>query len=66
MKKHKRYQDYVIKDGKLVGEFEEMYKDHDDPWEQTKREQYASEKAIAINLIKAFKRSQVIEMGCGF
>ena len=31
MKKHKKYQDYVIKNGKLIGEFEEMYKDFDDP-----------------------------------
>ena len=26
-----KYQDYVIKDGK----FEEMYKDFEDPWNQT-------------------------------
>ena len=30
MKKYDKYQDYVIKDGKLVGEFEQMYKDFDD------------------------------------
>jgi SAM-dependent methyltransferase len=26
------YHDYVIKDGRLVGAFEEMYRDHADPW----------------------------------
>src|SRR2546423_3252285 len=26
------YHDYVIKDGKFVGEFEEMYRNVDDPW----------------------------------
>ena len=27
----KRYQDYVIKDGKFVGDFEGMYQNADDP-----------------------------------
>ena len=38
MTKYNKYQDYVIKDGKLIGEFEAMYKDYEDPWEQTTRE----------------------------
>ena len=50
MKKYDKYQDYVIKDGKLVGEFEQMYKDFDDPWEQSIRESYASEKAVWMAL----------------
>lgn len=29
-----RYQDYVIRDGKFVGKFEEMYQKFDDPWHQ--------------------------------
>lgn len=32
-----RYQDYVIKDGKFVGEFEKMYQDCDNPWHQLKK-----------------------------
>ena len=63
--KHSRYQDYVIKDGKLVGEVEEMYQDVDDPWEQTTREEWASEKAVALNLIKKLNAKKVIELGCG-
>lgn len=63
--KHPRYQDYVIKDGKLVAEFEEMYQDFDDPWEQTTLEEWASEKAVALNLINKLKAKQVIELGCG-
>lgn len=63
--KYSRYQDYVIKDGKLVGEFEEMYQDFEDPWEQTTREKWASEKAVAINLIQKFNCQRVIELGCG-
>jgi SAM-dependent methyltransferase len=30
--KSSNYHDYVIKDGRLVGAFEEMYQDHPDPW----------------------------------
>jgi len=63
--KYPRYQDYVIKDGKLVGEFEKMYQDYDDPWKQTTREEWASEKAVALNLIEKLKVRRVIELGCG-
>jgi len=64
--KYSRYQDYVIRDGKLIGEFEEMYKDFEDPWEQTTRKEYASEKAVVINLIKKSHAKKLIELGCGF
>lgn len=63
--KYPRYQDYVIKDGKLVGEFEQMYQDYDDPWEQTTREDWASEKAVVLNLIKKLQPRKVLELGCG-
>jgi len=63
--KHNRYQDYVIKNGKLIADFETMYQDFDDPWEQTTREEWASEKAIAINLIQKSQCKKVIELGCG-
>lgn len=63
--KHSCYQDYVIKDGAFIGEFEEMYKDYDDPWEQTAKEEWASEKAIALNFIKKMNAKKVMEMGCG-
>jgi len=66
MKKYQRYQDYVIKDGKLVGEFEKMYQDFDDPWEQSEREKFASEKAVCINLIQSLNFQNVVELGCGF
>jgi SAM-dependent methyltransferase len=68
--KYSKYQDYVIKDGKLIGEFEEMYKDHEDPWNQTTREAYSSEKAAGINLITRLKNvfniKNVVELGSGF
>lgn len=68
-KKHTRYQDYVIRDGKLVGEFEELYRDFEQPWEQIERERWMPEKAMALNFIarqKAARRvSRVLEIGCG-
>jgi len=63
--KYAKYQDYVIKDGKFVGEFEQMYQDYHDPWEQTTRENYRSEKIIAIYLLKRIGAKKVIELGCG-
>lgn len=70
MSKYQRYQDYVIKDGQLIGEFDQMYKDYDDPWEQTTREKFASEKAIALNWCEKLNSNlpnplKVIELGCG-
>lgn len=70
MSLYPRYQDYVIADGRLVGEFEAMYQDFDDPWEQTTREEFASEKAVALNLLERLKVQhgcrRVLELGCGF
>lgn len=71
--KYPRYQDYNIKDGKLVGEFEQLYKDYADPWDQSTREQYTSEKAVALNLIQKLGANRllklganrVLELGCG-
>ena len=68
--KFEKYQDYVIKDGKLVGEFEQMYQDFDEPWHQTVREEYSSEKTVGINLMLRLKNQSgiknVVELGCGF
>ena len=63
--KHTRYQDYVIKDGRFVGEFDEMYRDFDDPWDQSVREQWASEKAVTLNLVRKIQCRRVLELGCG-
>lgn len=63
--KNTKYQDYVIKDGKLVGQFEEMYQNFEDPWEQSVKEEWASEKAVALNLIIKHNAQKVIELGCG-
>ncbi len=60
-----RYQDFVIKDGKLVGKFDEMYKMFDDPWDQSTRELHSNEKIIGLEIIKRNNHKSVVELGCG-
>jgi len=68
--KHPRYQDYVIKDGRLVGEFEQMYRDHTDPWQQAELAATESEKSVGISLVKRLGQycgtKRVLELGSGF
>lgn len=67
--KYPTYQDYVIRDGRLIGEFEEMYRDFADPWHQTDSEVFASDKAVALNLLARLHRRhgavRAVELGCG-
>jgi SAM-dependent methyltransferase len=69
MTKYPRYQDYVIRDGHLIGEFEQMYRDFSDPWHESTLEQFASDKAAGINLLVRLKAQhqakRVMEVGCG-
>ena len=62
--KHPRYQDYVIKDGKLLAQFEQMYQDHEDPWHQI-QEGLQSDKAMAIHWMKTLGVQKVLELGSG-
>lgn len=66
----KRYQDYVIKDGKFVGDFEGMYKDCKNPWLQSDDDNvFDSRRAIAKTWIKKISLKsnvRVCEIGCGF
>ena len=70
MSKYKRYQDYVIRDGRLIGEFEQMYRDFSDPWHESTSEEFASDKAAGLNLLARLKARhgvrRVLEIGCGF
>jgi SAM-dependent methyltransferase len=70
MPKYSRYQDYVIRDGRFVGEFEQMYRDHEDPWRESETEAFASEKAVGLNLMARLRARhgarRVVELGCGF
>ena len=43
----KDYHDYVIKDGKLVGEFEQMYQNVKDPWPESQVDMDNNEASVA-------------------
>ena len=66
----KRYQDYVIKDGKFVGDFEGLYQNADDPWLQSIDDNtYDSRRVLAKNWVKRISAKQTVrscEIGCGF
>jgi predicted TPR repeat methyltransferase len=71
MKNPPRYQDYVIKDGKFIGDFEGMYKNFDDPWHQSRQDHiFDSRRQLALLACARLKAthevSKVIELGCGF
>ena len=70
-----KYQDYVIKDGKFVGKFDEMYQKFNDPWllqnSYKKLENlhyriiyYYCERVRSINKIK--KKLITLEIWCGY
>jgi SAM-dependent methyltransferase len=66
-----RYQDFVIKDGQLVGDFEGLYKTFDDPWYQSQTgHQRDTRRQIAINWMHRLRADngvhRVLELGCGF
>ncbi len=64
-----RYQDYVIRDGVLVGDFDEMYRLSDTiPWNQDATA-YSTVAELDLRIISAmnslFDFTSVIDVGCG-
>ena len=62
-----KYQDFVIQDGKFVGEFEKMYQQFEDPWGQTKKVNVENSisKQVINNYINHFQINSIVEFGCG-
>ncbi len=62
-----KYQDFVIKDGKFVGKFEEMYQQFEDPWNQTKEETVENSigRQAVCRYIKNFQINSIVAFGCG-
>ncbi len=60
-----RYQDYVIKDGKFIGKFEEMYQKFDDPWHQKEIFHEFYSKSFTSETLKQYGIKKVLEIGCG-
>ncbi len=66
-----RYQDYVISKGELVGDWEGLYQNFDDPWHQSRSDHtHDSRRMLALNWCKRLreehKSTRVLELGCGF
>jgi len=62
-----KYQDYVIKDGKFVGEFEKMYKEFDDPWNQNSQGyvENSISRQVVCNYLRNLNIKSIVEFGCG-
>ena len=66
MKFSRDYHDYVFKNGKLVGKFDEMYKNSSEiPWHQDETA-YRVFSEIDIAILKQYEYESVCEIGCGF
>lgn len=63
-KEKKTYHDYVIKDGKLIAKFDEMYSEFDDPWIQSTQPNKYSRMAGIIH-VQNFHIKSILECGCG-
>ena len=68
-----KYQDLVIKDGKFVGKFEEMYQKFSDPWNLLKKNKLDEGGNLNYKIIydyckklKQKKKLTTLEIGCGF
>lgn len=61
------YHDYVIKDGRLIGRFEEMYARFDDPWNQSDRDYCWLSKSrwSTILNIRKYCYGSIVEFGSG-
>ncbi len=58
-----RFQDYVIKDGRFIGAFEQMYRDCADPWGQDTHRSFAD--SVALSIISGRADQRVLDLGCG-
>ena len=67
----KKMHQYTISNGKMIGNFEELYKDFKDPFLQTKKEKFETSKKAIINYCQLLqfnkkKKIKTLEIGCGF
>ncbi len=65
------YQNFVIKNGKFIGKFEEMYQKFPDPWDLIKHNKHGGNlnyKNIynLCDKLKQKKNLSTLEIGCGF
>jgi hypothetical protein len=64
--KSKDYHDYVFRNGKLVGQFEEMYLHSESiPWHQDEQENWVDVRLTKEMIRNLGKFSEIYDLGCG-
>lgn len=65
-----KYQDFVIKNGRFLGKFEEMYQKFSDPWKLLKKNKSGLNLnyQVILNYCEQirFSRTKTLEIGCGY
>lgn len=61
--KTNNYQPYFVRDGRFIGDFEEMYRQCDDPWHQDAIQPVAED--FALGLLGARRYERILDLGCG-
>ena len=62
------YRDFVIKDGKFIGKFDEMYQSCEDPWMQDQVEAaHNHHKHLLVPLLRVLgiRPETMLDIGCG-
>ena len=70
-KLRKKMHQYTISNGKMVGNFEELYKDFKDPFLQSEKEKFETSKKAILNYCQLLQHGKkrnlkTLEIGCGF
>lgn len=64
--KDEKYHDYVIKNGKFIGKFEEMYRNCADPWYQDTKKFPYKELSVELLIKLGYKKfNRILDIGCG-
>ena len=59
------YHDYVIKDGRFIGAFEQMYRHCPDPWHQDDPDVGGLAEDIGLAMLSRQKYTRTLDLGCG-
>ena len=62
----KNHNDYIFDGDKFLGDFELMYSNHPDPWEQSKKTYNTTYYNNVSNIVSIYKCQKVLEIGTGF
>jgi SAM-dependent methyltransferase len=64
------YRDYVIRDGRFIGEFEAMYATCADPWRQASEDLNGTARSVGLTICRRLMQKlgcrRLVELGCGY